>query len=155
MNFRPYAAPKSELRDVLPETPRYWLRIKWFYLFVFAVWSSVIIHGSHIFTPFSLVSMVAGMTLGILLSICPVQGYMARRAFSPPWCWDVLALVLIAITVLGALFEDSRLSTIGFASILEVVGAILLGSWVVEARHPVLVYCRTREFVFVEKSNAT
>jgi|SRR5687768_742089 len=147
----PYAAPKSQVRDVLPEPARHWVRTKWLYLFLLALWSFLLFQMRDLLLPaLSLLTVGPGLMLAALLSIAPVQAIAARRSGSAPWWWDVLFCCAIGTGLVGTVVDDPALQIIGFLPLVITLSAILLGSWLIEIRYPVRVYSKVRSFVFVD-----
>jgi hypothetical protein len=96
MDRDPYAAPKSNVRDVSPQPASHGIRTKW---------------------------------------------------------WDVLFFCLIGTAVLGSFVDDPILIVVGLLPGLALIAVIVIGAWVIEARHCVRIYSKARALVFVEAGN--
>jgi hypothetical protein len=152
----PYAAPKAAVSDVLPQAASHWIRTKWFYLLVFGFASFVILDTSNVWLPsLGMVSLAAGWTLALLLAFSPLKLIAARRSMALPWWSEVLLCAAIAMALGGALLDDPVLLIIGWLPAWAVMGAITVALWITEALHPVKIYTKGRQFVFVEAGEVT
>jgi hypothetical protein len=151
----PYAAPKSEERDVVAAPAPYWIRTRWLYLGLVAFLSFVMFSASDALLPsFTLVTAGCGFAVGILITISPIEAILARRSSSSPWWWDIVFCCVIGTAVAGAAFADPVLMVIGLLSTLIMVSVLTLGTWIIEVRYRVRAYSKARGVVFVNEDDA-
>jgi hypothetical protein len=99
-------------------------------------------------------TLAASLGLAVLMTISPAQALLARRSGCSPWWWDALFCCLIGTALAGSFVDDPILIVIGLIPFYVLVGALVLLSWVIEARHCVRIYSKARGVVFVEGADA-
>ena len=150
MDRDPYAAPKSNVRDVSPAPARHWIRTKWLYLSLVPLLLYAMLVLWEVFQSATAATLAAGLGLAVLISISPAQALLARRSGSSPWWWDVLFCCLIGTALAGSFVDDPLLIIVGVIPFFALVGATVVLTWVIEARHGVRIYSKARGVVFVE-----
>jgi hypothetical protein len=150
MDRDPYAAPKSNVRDVSPETARHWIRTKWFYLSLVAPLAYALLVLWEVFQSATAATLAAGVGLAVLMTVSPAQALLARRSGSSPWWWDALFCCLLGTALAGRFIDDPILIVIGLIPFYVLVGTLVVLTWAIEARHCLRIYSKARGVVFVE-----
>jgi hypothetical protein len=135
---------------------RHWIRARWLYLLLFGFLSFVTWSAQEMLLPaFTLLATACGLTIGVLMTISPIQAILARRSGNSPWWWDALFWAcVVGVTLMGAVLHEPALMVVGLLASLVLVVVMTLGIWFVEVRYAVRVYSKARGVVFVGTGDA-